>query len=261
MEARDSLRATQACQSRAASSQSIEEEWRIDGTDGEKYGIGSFIEVYGGSKERPPQEWVNAKRVVAEAPSHIHSPPQPQPQRVTSQKPAEAELRVDITDGQCYSLESFVEAYGGSKKQPPHEWVNAPKKAAPQKAAPQKAPPKKAATPVKKAATPIKAVAQKAVPAKVPKKTAPQNAPPLTSTPKMHARSVTVTTINNADTAEECIEPLTMTVGAKKLLQPVWKKRANETATKHIKLLKQYSSSPTTVLLVIVHGISVCEKQ
>ena len=30
-----------------------------------------------------------------------------------------------------YSLESFVEAYGGSKKQPPYEWVNAPAKAPP----------------------------------------------------------------------------------------------------------------------------------
>ena len=30
------------------------------------------------------------------------------------------ELRVDVTDGQCYPLDSFVEEYGGSLNQPPY---------------------------------------------------------------------------------------------------------------------------------------------
>lgn len=42
--------------------------------------------------------------------------------------PSTTELRIDITDGNAYSLDSFIEVYGGSRLKPPHEWTIAKKK-------------------------------------------------------------------------------------------------------------------------------------
>jgi len=39
--------------------------------------------------------------------------------------PHAAALRIDVADGRAYSLDSFIEVYGGSQAQPPVEWVGA----------------------------------------------------------------------------------------------------------------------------------------
>lgn len=70
------------------------EERRVDPTDDKLYSLYEFVEVYGGSAEEPPKEWLLA------------------------------EQRVDVADGQLYSLLDFIEAYSGTAEAPPEEWID-----------------------------------------------------------------------------------------------------------------------------------------
>merc|ERR1712139_645337 len=84
---------------------STSEELRVD-HDGAEYTLADFIQEYGGSREEPPQQWIDAPV----APAVV--------------EPAETERRLDI-DGLPYSLEEFVLEYGGSVESPPAEWQQA----------------------------------------------------------------------------------------------------------------------------------------
>ena len=123
------------------------------------------------------------------------------------------ELRVDVSDGNKYSLDSFIEAYGGTRQQPPKQWSSAPKNVSPPKQIAKKAVVTKAAAPKPKAekkadpapapaqdddgdddswdnqaddggdaatTAPVKEAPKKAEPKKEPKKKQPKTAEPAT---------------------------------------------------------------------------------
>merc|ERR1712070_868312 len=79
----------------------VANETRIDPADGVSYTLEDFVDAYGGSMEAPPQEWLSAKPTAA-------VPVDKQGDSDTREK------RLDISDGESYSLQDFVEAYGGT---------------------------------------------------------------------------------------------------------------------------------------------------
>ena len=81
MRARDRLSSTPPTSVSPAQPSPATPERRVDGTDGVAYTLDSFVEVYGGTRARPPQEWANAKRVGAAR------PPQSSRARAASARP------------------------------------------------------------------------------------------------------------------------------------------------------------------------------
>ncbi|CAK0910045.1 unnamed protein product, partial [Prorocentrum cordatum] len=107
-----------------------EGERRTDPADGGAYSLDEFVEVYGGSRERPPPNWLQASApaeqgyaasLPASVPASAAGPEWGAPCSGQGALAA-AERRIDPADGNAYTLEDFVDAYGGSSTAPPFQW-------------------------------------------------------------------------------------------------------------------------------------------
>eukprot|EP00811_Abedinium_folium_P011447 NODE_205_length_3401_cov_6.181124.p1 GENE.NODE_205_length_3401_cov_6.181124~~NODE_205_length_3401_cov_6.181124.p1 ORF type:complete len:857 (-),score=190.47 NODE_205_length_3401_cov_6.181124:831-3320(-) len=121
-------------------------ERRIDQADGNAYTLEDFAMQYGGSTSNPPAEWLASKPT---APPVVQPPENPagaadvgsasadvgaaagddgvEDGRATKKRKklaGKVERRVDPSDGSAYTLEEFVQEYGGSVEEPPAVWAS-----------------------------------------------------------------------------------------------------------------------------------------